>query len=178
MTNRHCGDEHDMGHVETNSVSSETQEGQPRVTRERGPSQRPSDQLRADARWSTMPLRQIGPPTLRCDWCRDEVDADFAGRVIRCDCGQRLSVPARIRVRCGRCSFSHWVRSRELQVERLCASCGQPLVIEDVVLSPLRRHRAQQFSAAASPGSHGNAGWTMLLLGMALLAAFMLFSML
>ena len=176
MTNRNCGDEHDMGHIVTKSVSPETQETNPRGASERAPSQRPSDQLRADARWSTMPARQIGPPTLRCDWCHGEVDAHFAGRVIRCDCGQRLSVPTRIRVRCGRCSFSHWVRSRELQVERLCASCGQPLVIQDVVLSPLRRHRPKPFSAAGSSGSHGNAVWTMLLLGMALLAAFMLFS--
>lgn len=176
MTNRNRGDDHDMGHIETQTVSPETQEAGPRVASKRARPQRPSDQLRADARWSAMPARQIGPPTLRCDWCRAEVDAYSAGRVIRCDCGQRLSVPSRIRVRCGRCSYCHWVRARELQLERLCASCGQPLVIQDVVLAPLRHHRPKQFSAAASSGSHGNAVWTMLLLGMALLAAFMLFS--
>ena len=123
-----------------------------------------------------MPAPQTGAAVLRCDWCRGEVDPDGAGRVVRCNCGQRVSVPSRFRVRCGQCGFSHWVRARELQVARLCAECGQPLIIHDIVLRPLRRRRPTRLSGSSSSGSHGNAVWTMLLLGMALLAAFLLFS--
>ena len=175
MTGSETGDEPDMGHVETKSVSPTEQDADRRFAADRTPAARPSDPLRADARWSTMPPPQTGAAMLRCDWCRGEVDPDGAGRVVRCNCGQRVSVPSRVRVRCGRCGFCHWIRARELQVERLCAECGQPLIIQDIVLAPLRRHRPTRLSGSSS-GPRGNAVWTMLLLGMALLAAFMLFS--
>ncbi len=123
-----------------------------------------------------MPTPQTGAAVLRCDWCRGEVDPDGAGRVVRCNCGQRVSVPTRIRVRCGRCSYSHWIRARELQVKRLCAECAQPLIIHDIVLPPLRRRHPARLGGGGSSGPRGNAVWTMLLLGMALLAAFLLFS--
>lgn len=123
-----------------------------------------------------MPAPQTGATVLRCDWCRGEVDPDGAGRVVRCNCGQRISVPSRIRVRCGNCGFSHWVRARELQVDRLCAECGQPLIIQDIVLAPLRRRHPTRPAGSGGSGSRGNAVWTMLLLGMALVVAFILFS--
>jgi hypothetical protein len=110
-----------------------------------------------------------------CEGCGGRIDPAFAGRRFRCDCGKRLAVPSKVRIRCARCRYSHWVRSSELRVERACAGCGQTLIIPDIMLSTLRRHRTQLYSSRGGASSHGNAVWTMLLVAASLLCVLLLF---
>ncbi|MBU0640590.1 MAG: hypothetical protein KKB50_17145 [Planctomycetes bacterium] len=123
-----------------------------------------------------------GGPVYRCSRCLARVPDPGAATRIPCpNCHRHLSVPGHITVRCEQCGKGHQMRNSELKVERLCANCGHPLFVGNVVLSPHRtrhshsrsRHRDHRHPRLST---HDHAVWIMLLMGLILLSWLVVFS--
>jgi hypothetical protein len=118
-----------------------------------------------------------GPTPFRCGRCHTEVRAAHGVRNVRCGCcGIRLSVPGHVRVWCDRCGNSHRIRISQVNLERFCAVCSQPLFVPDQFLNPLRKHRWRRTTHRHGLSPHGNAVWTTLLVSAALLLSAVLLS--
>ena len=118
-----------------------------------------------------------GPAPFRCGRCHTAIRAAPSGQNVRCGCcGIRLSVPRRVRVWCDRCGNSHRISIAQVNLERFCAVCSQPLFVPDQFLSPLRKHRWRRTTHRHGSSPHSNAVWTTLLVGVALLLSAVLLS--
>ena len=113
----------------------------------------------------------------RCGRCHTEVRAAQGVRNMRCGCcGIRLAVPRHVRVWCDRCGNSHRISIAQVDLERFCAVCSQPLFVPDQFLNPLRKHRWRRTTHRHGVSPHSNAVWTTLLVGAALLLSTVLLS--
>jgi len=96
-----------------------------------------------------------GKPVFRCGHCLLPLADVQRDPALRCaGCGHRSALPARVWVGCDRCGFEQRVHTSVLAAESLCVSCGQPLVVADVVLTRLYRRHAR----IHSPGHRHHRG--------------------
>ncbi len=114
----------------------------------------------------------VRKPAVLCASCRAPMKNLIAGQDTRCpSCNRHVHVPSRIRLECDRCRQTAYARPWELGAARLCAKCGKPLVIDEILLSPRRRrrhtHHHHSHGTAAAP--HADAAWGVLIVGLTLI---------
>ena len=107
-------------------------------------------------------------PILRCGCCGEIVRDVGSGRSTRCShCHRSLTVPSHIPLTCPRCGHSRQVHLRKLDTQWSCCNCGQPLVAQDLTLTP--RHRRASHHRRHARGHQVHAAWAVVAIAMTLL---------
>lgn len=119
-----------------------------------------------------VPTQRAPKSELRCGWCHHVMENIGAGRYVRCGhCQRTVVVPEYIRIVCDRCGQRMRIRPREILAPRLCPTCSKQLAIGTFVLAPRRRQqvRRHRHRHHAPMGTYGDAVWSVLIVGLALL---------
>ena len=109
-------------------------------------------------------------PRLLCGWCQGALEPRTAQRHTRCrHCGHRIHIPRHVRVPCARCSSIQRIRTREWAAQPLCARCGAPLIVVDLILAPRRQRRARHGRHHTSTVGGADAVWSALTIGLTII---------
>lgn len=97
-------------------------------------------------------------PVFRCGHCMLPMADMESDPALRCPgCDRRNALPGHIWVCCERCHFEQRVRTHQLTAEPCCVNCGQVLVVDDVVLTPLV-HRGRPSRSVTRRHRHSHRG--------------------
>jgi hypothetical protein len=115
---------------------------------------------------------ESGPqfPPYVCGVCQQILPPPGAGAHVRCPaCHRSLHVSTHVRLVCGRCNHTQYVRHTELGAERICAKCSNTLSLDEVVLSPRRHVRRHHHHHRHHSTERADAAGAVLIIGITIL---------